>query len=130
MFDTSERLLEDKLSLECNNVNDAFSVSESIGNGKLTYPIGLITGDEIVYAGGKYGTSNIEYYLYTNQYWWTMSPSRFFTTYATVEDMYSNGKFDANDVSYSFGIRPVISLASTNKVSSGDGKSTSPYVVA
>ena len=130
LFDTSERLLEDKLSLECNNVNDAFSVSESIGNGKLTYPIGLITGDEIVYAGGKYGTSNIEYYLYTNQYWWTMSPSRFFTTYATVEDMYSNGKFDANDVSYSFGIRPVISLASTNKVSSGDGKSTSPYVVA
>ena len=39
----------------------------SQGNKALTYPIGLITADEVAYAGGVYGSSNSSYYLYTGQ---------------------------------------------------------------
>ena len=53
-------------SLTC-NTNDAFTVSASTGNGKLTYPVGLLTADEIRLAGGRRGSSNSTYYLYTNQ---------------------------------------------------------------
>ncbi len=41
------------------------------GNGKLKYPIGLITADEVAFAGGKYNTNNKNYYLYTGEYYWT-----------------------------------------------------------
>ena len=39
----------------CTNIKDAFSGSNS--EAKLTYPIGLMTADEIAYAGGKAITS-------------------------------------------------------------------------
>ena len=38
-------------SLVCANTNDKFTVSSTNGNGKLTYPVGLITLDEVVLAG-------------------------------------------------------------------------------
>ncbi len=55
----------------CPQKNDAFTVDdEEKGNGDLTYPIGLITADEIVAAGsGKNGTPNNSYYLYNPNSW-------------------------------------------------------------
>ena len=53
--------------LTCPTASDKFTVDASNGNGALTYPVGLITADEIVLAGEKYGTGNSTYYLYTNQ---------------------------------------------------------------
>ena len=54
----------------CPQKNDAFTVSdEELGNGDLTYPVGLITADEVVAAGsGKYGTVNSSYYLYKDHF--------------------------------------------------------------
>ena len=44
--------------------------------GLLTYPVALLTVDEIMLAGGsKY--INTSYYLYTNHHWWALSPSHF-----------------------------------------------------
>lgn len=37
---------------DCNNNSDKFTVSTSTGNGKLIYPIALMTADEIKFAGG------------------------------------------------------------------------------
>ena len=54
-------------SLKCTQNNDKFTISSSLGNGNLTYPVGLITADEAAYAGGKSGTSNSLYYLYSGQ---------------------------------------------------------------
>ena len=51
-------------TLECVNENDRFTVSEENGNGALTYPVALLTADEIAYAGGVYNKSNRSYYLY------------------------------------------------------------------
>ena len=64
-------------SLTCSRDIDKFTVSTSNGNGSLTYPVGLLTSDEIMIAGGKGGTSNNSYYLYTGKYWWAGSPGDF-----------------------------------------------------
>ena len=55
-------------TLECGQINDLFTAAQSSkGNHALTYPIGLITVDEVVLAGGFGGVENTSYYLYTNQ---------------------------------------------------------------
>lgn len=45
------------------------------GNQSLTYPIGLITADEIAMAGGVNGISNDSFYLNfkNNTFYWTMT---------------------------------------------------------
>src|SRR5574344_1963454 len=49
--------------LTCANQGDRFTVSDSSkGNAKLTYPVGLITIDEVAMAGAKFGTSNSSFY--------------------------------------------------------------------
>jgi len=60
----------------CPQDNDKFTVNvENEGNGNSTYPVGLITADEIVAAGsGKEGVENQSYYLYKNSWYWTFSP--------------------------------------------------------
>ena len=64
-----------KSNLKCPQQNDAFTVSDTTnGNGALTYPIGLITTDEVVLAGG-WSSSNSGYYLYSGSWYWASSPS-------------------------------------------------------
>ncbi len=60
----------------CPQENDKFTVKEtSGGNGALTYPVGLITADEIVAAGsGQYGTTNENYYLNKRSWYRSFSP--------------------------------------------------------
>ena len=67
-------------TFKCPQKNDAFTVNDTNkGNGALTYPVGLITADEVVAAGsGKYTTTNASYYLYRSGYdYWSLSPSYF-----------------------------------------------------
>ena len=112
-----------KPSLDCSNSNDAFTVDSSIGNGKLTYPVGLMTTDEVMYAGGRSGTSNSTYYLNTNQSWWLGSPYDFFYYVDAWCAFYDKG------VGNTSGVRPVVSLA-PGIGASGSGTSTSPYVIS
>ena len=115
-------------SLKCSQNTDLFTVSSSTGNGLLDYPIGLITSDEVVLAGGFGGTENQSYYLYTGQNYWTMSPYHFDpNSYARVFYVYSTG-FLGNGVPGVYGVRPVINL-DANVTLSGTGTSTDPYVV-
>ena len=117
-------------SLACSRSIDRFTVSSSKGNGASTYPIGLITTDEAMYAGGNYSYSNNSYYLYTNQTYWTSSPS-----YLSSGNMpfnillYTNGSFTSYGVSATYGFRPVISISPNAIISGGDGTATNPYVV-
>ena len=64
-------------SLTCSRNIDKFTTSTSNGNGKLDYPVGLLTADEIMLSGARSGTSNNSYYLYTGNSWWVGSPYRF-----------------------------------------------------
>ena len=119
-------------SLECSRMQDRFTVSSSKGNGALTYPVGLITSDEVMYAGGKTGTSNSNttYYLYTNLIYWTISPNDYRGSYAYVNSMEKNGCFGESGAYFTYGLRPVISISSNASMSSGDGTATNPYVIS
>ena len=117
-----------KMMLTCPQQNDAFTVSDtSKGNGALTYPIGLLSTDEIVLAGG-WSASNSGYYLYSGQWWWASSPGYFLGVYASVRFVYSDGNADNvdfvdNDV---FGVRPVFNLKA-EVLKYGDGTASNPY---
>jgi len=126
----------------CPQTNDLFTVSTSnIGNKALTYPIGLITGDEVIYAGGSNAESNYNYYLYSSSWYWTMTPD----WYANVSDgvgdvgaylwrVGGNSYLVSNyRVHGDGGVRPVINLKSTVKSTlNGTGEAgtkTNPYVI-
>ena len=116
-------------SLTCSK-NDSFTVSEtSTGNGDLTYPVGLLTSDEVMLAGGKTGTGNSTYYLYTGQNYWLMSAGYWGGGLTYEFNVYSTGFLYNYFVYNAFGGRPVISLKSGTQFSGGDGTVSNPYVV-
>ena len=126
-----ERLYTNKSpSLKCSNSVDLYTVSgSSKGNKGLSNPIGLISADEVVMAGGVYGQTNTSYYLHNNQYYWTMSPYLFSGIYAGAFYVRSNGDLHYNNVSStSTGVRPVINLTSDVTLS-GTGTASDPYIV-
>ena len=126
----------------CTNNKDAFSGSNS--EAKLTYPIGLMTADEIAYAGGKV-TTNLPspyawYYLNSSGVsitgsttWWSLSPrdwgsgsSYIWVVAGSNSPGYlNNGYVGAT----SYGVRPVISLEKDVLWSGGNGSSSSPYKI-
>ena len=107
----------------------------------LTDKIGLMTADEIVFAGGSInsGLTNPYAWYYTNSEgnsitnnssWWTMSPSKWDGTKANVWIVDGNGKLDENgNVSTSYAVRPVISVYSDVYVMSGNGTPENPYIL-
>ena len=122
-------------SLVCQNQNDKFTVDSKNGNGKLTYPVGLITLDEAVLAGFNTNYSNLNNYkdttnyLYTNSYYWTFSPV-LLNAYgnAYVGSVDETGFVSNGNVNYAAGVRPVVSLKSGTLIT-GSGTTTDPYVV-
>ena len=117
-------------TFECQNSSDLYTTSGSEdGNKALTYPIGLITADEVAYAGGVWGTNNTSYYLYTNTVYWTMSPYFFDGTGAYVFTVNSNGVLSYGSVDIVRDVRPVINLKADVKITGGNGTSTNPYTI-
>ena len=117
-------------SFKCSNSSDLFTLSSaSKGNKALTYPIGLIAADEVVYAGGVYGQINGSYYLYTRQNYWTMSPNCFDGDYARMFFVISDGDLGDGIVRNALGVRPVINLKA-DTLFTGTGTTTDPYVVS
>jgi len=109
-----------KPTLRCLNSNDLYKTK-----------IGLITADEVAYAGGKHSVSNYSYYLYTGNWYWTISPYQFNNTTATVFRVYLNGSLNNYYVDNSNGgVRPVINLSSENLSISGSGTINDPYVIS
>ena len=116
------RLVSNKTpTLKCPTASDKFTVNVSKGNGSLTYPVGLITADEIAMAGGVDGSSNSSYYLYTNQNYWS-GPSYFNGSTTRAFEFYVgfSGGINSYIVYSNYGARPVISLSSEAKLT-GDG---------
>ena len=112
-------------STECPSLADSFTVSSENGNGKLTYPVALLTMDEIMLAGGV--DSNNSYYLCTGQYWWTLSPFSFNSLNGIDFLVNSYGRLSDYGVNNGYGVRPSVSLAPGILVSRGTGTSEAPY---
>lgn len=122
-----------------NNTNDDYSRysvnvqtlnSGKTTNGDLTYPIALLSADELVLAGAFIHKGNTGYYLYNEDTigassWWTMSPDNFNGSSALVfyslatDSSLNHNSVDVVDDSY--GARPVINLRSDILVDSEDG---------
>jgi len=118
-------------TLKCAQQNDRFTVSDTaIGNGALTYPIGLITADEIAYGGNVYSFGNVNQYLSTSQSFWTMTPSNSTGKDGDIWSLYSSGVLYADFNNYTYGIRPVLNLRENMQVTSGDGSATNPFIIS
>ena len=117
--------------LTCPTASDKFTVNTSNGNGALTYPVGLITADEVAMAGGVENTDNTSYYLYTNQNYWSGSPCVFYSSGEDTEFIvYYPGNLNAYHSVYNdYGARPVVSLSSKAKLS-GSGTYNDVYTVS
>ena len=99
---------------------------------KINSKVGLITADELAYAGYAAFLENETTYLQENAtdiQWWSLSPLRLNAGSADVWLLYgSSGFFTNGNVRDAFGVRPSISLKSTTNVT-GNGTSDKPYKV-
>ena len=127
----------------CTNIKDAFSGNNS--EAKLTYPIGLMTADEIAYAGGAYNAELTTPYAwyYTNAngesitgstWWWLMSPDDSRNGLVGVPDVYvvngsGPGHLGSVFAVANYGVRPAISLKTCTLWTSGNGAPETPYEI-
>ena len=117
-------------SLICSREIDKFTVNGDNGNGTLTYPVGLISADEIAYAGGVYNSTNTSFYLYTGErYMWPLSPYNFGNLSAGGFSLSSAGRFGYSNVGSASGLRPVVSLQPGIAMTGGSGTATDPFVI-
>ena len=127
-------------SYDCTATEDKFTVDSSTGNGKLTYPIALMTADEVSFAGGLWGTNAQTWYYYNSakgsstgeQWWWLLSPATGNGSYAYVFFVVGSsypGFLSSTYVSHTYGVRPAVSLKSCVKTSGGDGSASAPYTI-
>ncbi len=113
--------------LTCANANDKFSTTTTKSNGKLSYPVGLITADEVNMAGVNNYLNNKSYYLYTGKWYWLGSPFNF------ESDCTAVFMVDKDSLTYDFffqdqGVRGVVSLSSDAKLL-GSGTYDDVYIV-
>ena len=125
---------------DCNNNSDKFTVSASTGNGKLSYPIALMTADEIKFAGGLVLNDATSWYYYNSAngsstgstFWWLLSPHYWTGSYASVFRMGGSsvpGYLNGNGVYSAEAVRPAVSLKSCVKTSGGNGSASDPYTI-
>ncbi len=101
------------------------------GNGKgvVNASVGLLSYDEVVYAGGYRELSNSNYYLYSNKNFWMMSPAGNLSGNSYVWHVTTTGAINYDYVNVNYAIRPVIILIADTQISGGDGTKDNPFVV-
>ena len=125
----------------CTNMRDAFSVNNT--SAKLNYPIGLMSIDELSYAGGNSSTRLTAPYVwyYTNANgessygsltFGSLSLVRWKGSYTLVWGINgsdSPGFLNGIHTGGLHAVRPSVSLLSCNLIFGGDGSPENPYVV-
>ena len=116
--------------LTCAVDSDRFTVNKinGKGNSALTYPIGLITIDEVEMAGNNWNGNNTSYYLHTGDYYWAGSPSEFSGGSSGEFGVLGDGGLSYGTVDSSGGVRGVVSLSSESKLL-GSGTYNDVYTV-
>ena len=132
-------------SLSCENSSDLYTVSSSNkGNKALTYPVGLITADEVMLSGSSGGIFDGNYnylkatpdsYLTTGNSYWTMTPAGYYNPFGTTNwnallfGVNASGHIDDSTAAGAIALRPVINLKSGVTVS-GAGTISDPYRIS
>lgn len=117
--------------------NDIFTTSTSNGNGKLKYPVGLLTSDEAILAGlrgvinNENTGANPDNYLTCNNTFWLMTPAEYYNTGSTMVYVNPNGSLGGSlSVATEQLIRPVIALRNNINYISGNGTTNNPYIIS
>ena len=105
--------------LSCSNVTDRFSMSNT--KARLTYPVGLLS-----YAEAKIIETDL---LKTGQSYLLNSPDDYTNSSAFFRTISDSGSIGGSITSYTFNVRPVVSLAPGAEYVDGDGSKTNPYRV-
>ena len=141
IFGATTRLETNKTpSYDCGATEDKFTVDSSTGNGKLTYPIALMTAREVSFAGGLSYKNAPTWYYYNSakgsstgsELWWLLSPASWVDGHAYVFNVFGSngpGSLNSNIVHFEHGVRPAISLKSCTLYSTGNGTSETPYEI-
>ena len=102
-------------------------------NGTLKgYKVGLLTADEMVFAGSSLKLSNSSYYLYENAsdtLWWTLSPWAYDGVSLYLFASFPDGSLDGSYANTEFGVRPSIALIPSIQISGGTGTSSDPFII-
>ena len=124
-------------SYNCTDIRDAFSVDNT--SAKLTYPVSLMTADEIAFAGGVANKNMNRPYAWfisnsvgtqVSAYWWSLSPFSWDGSHAFVwrwDSVYADNL--SVRVGDPIAVRPVISLKSCIKYGAGNGSAETPYEI-
>ena len=105
------------------------NTSESYG-GSYRLKAGLITADELVYAGESYCVTGNSYLNpgEAGLNYWSMTPASFGSDNAYVWFEYDY--LVEEHVNYNYAIRPVINISTENMTLTGDGTLDNPYVLS
>ncbi len=133
-FGTYGRYVQNTAQFTCPNIErDLYTTTDSsIGNNALTYPVGLITYDELIFAGMDGNHINKLSWIYSVQNYWTMSPSNFSATnklsieWGVSNNGYINHWWNVGD---GVGVRTVINLKPDVKITGGTGTANDPFIV-
>ena len=106
--------------LTCQQTTDQFAISNN--QAKLSYPVGLIQVEEV------YNINNNSL-LNTGSEWWTMAPVGFGYSGSYIRYLETDGSLEVAINNNIGGYRPVISLLSLNRIISGSGSETDPWVI-
>jgi len=115
-----------------NESSDLFTLTtSSYGNKALTYPVGLITYDELVFAGMDAPHLNKLSWVYSSKNYWTMTPAAFDRVNSVANEWISFGtgylhRWSGNQYHYT---RPVISLNANVEITEGLGTPDNPFLV-
>lgn len=96
------------------------------GNGFLTNPIALLSGDDLMLAGSTVNEASNNY-LNSGEDYWTMSPRTFNRADVRMFYLEANGEISSKVVSEALAVRPAITLSNKVIISSGTGTMDSPY---
>lgn len=117
---------KDEIDFSCENKNDRFTVNPANGNGKLTYPTGLITFAEASLAGVR--RVGYKSYLFNGNIQWMMTPysSENYSRVFTID----GDNYGRHSITSTYGVRPMISLKNGIVATGGNGTATNPYVIS
>ena len=129
--------LTNTFSLVCSEENDRLSANDKT----LSYPVGILSAEDVLlaggyltdhsdeYHGGSDGMANTKFYLYTGSTFWTSTAysTDLNTGYNYVIAVNSNGYMEGKHVTETADVIPVISLSSDVRIISGNGTANNPY---
>lgn len=137
VFAINERMKKGP-SMVCNDDNlggnlSKYTVNDTInGNGDLTYSIGLLTADELVYAGvslnGDIRGTYLKMNMHSNDMSWTLTPVGCYKNDGCVHVAYKSSGVTQTYAGVENYIRPSIALKGNVSVS-GSGSASDPFVV-